>query len=207
MLMMTPLLPAVIMRSAASRPQRNTPVRFTSMTACHCAKAHLAYHRAVLRLDEQRIPNDAGVVDQDVEASEVFDDGLHCAGDVFFLRDTRQVGARRDAKSGALLARFFECFLVEVQQRDVCAVTCEGEGDCAANAARGAGDDGGLGLQLHLEEALAGDLQTQDCRITTAASTGARAPPSTSETQGAFATAVALGLLMLSAVALLRLAS
>ena len=34
---MTPPWPTWTMRSAPSRPHRNTPVRFTSMTACHCA--------------------------------------------------------------------------------------------------------------------------------------------------------------------------
>ncbi len=39
--MMQPGLPSRIIRSAASRPQRNTPVRFTSITACHCASGSL----------------------------------------------------------------------------------------------------------------------------------------------------------------------
>ena len=38
MLMITPGTLPTIMRSAASRPQRNTPVRFTSITACHWSR-------------------------------------------------------------------------------------------------------------------------------------------------------------------------
>ena len=35
--MMQPPSPASIIFAAASRPQRKTPVRFTSITACHCS--------------------------------------------------------------------------------------------------------------------------------------------------------------------------
>ena len=67
MLMITPPWPSLIMRSAASRPQRNTPVRLTSMTACHCVERHLADDDAVLDLDQQRVLDDAGIVHQHVE--------------------------------------------------------------------------------------------------------------------------------------------
>ncbi len=106
--------PTLIMRSAASRAHRNTPVRFTSMTACHCARLILSMIAPSFAFDHQRVADDAGVVHQDVEAPEIGDDGAHRASDVFFLRDACRVGARVDAVRGALLAGFFERLRVEI---------------------------------------------------------------------------------------------
>ena len=65
------------MRSAASRPHRNTPVRFTSITACRLRERHFAHDRAILRFHEQRIAQNSSIVDEDIEPAEVADDALH----------------------------------------------------------------------------------------------------------------------------------
>jgi hypothetical protein len=46
----------LIIRSAASRAHRNTPVRLTSMTACHCASVIFPTTRPSLTLIHVRLP-------------------------------------------------------------------------------------------------------------------------------------------------------
>ena len=74
MLTMDPL-PASIMSGATARVTKNTPFRFTLITASQSASAHLVDHR---------IPRDAGVVDKDVDCArlrlDALDHGVHRRG-------------------------------------------------------------------------------------------------------------------------------
>ena len=118
--MMQPPLRQRIIRSAASRPHKKTPVKLlTSMTACHCSRLSCAGDFAVLGLDEQAVAQDAGIRDAAVEPAEVRDDAIESADDVGLDADVRgEVPARTpSARHASRTAARPRC--VEVDQCEV----------------------------------------------------------------------------------------
>ncbi len=101
-------------------------------------------------LEERLADLDAGVVDEDVEAPEGGDGG---ADEALGLRGDADVGAERDGLPAQLLdlrrdgARFV--LLAVVVHGHVGALAREAQGDGLADAARAAGDEGGLAFESH----------------------------------------------------------
>ncbi len=111
-------------------------------------QAHLADH-PVLDLEQQAVAQDAGIVDQAVEAAEILGDLCDHAADLLFVGDIAQIGTC--VATGALAGRHGcgQAFLVEVDQRQACALGGQMLRHRAAEPLAAAGNDDDLVFQLH----------------------------------------------------------
>src|SRR5690606_4911995 len=98
---------------------------------------------------QQAIAQDASIVDQAVEAAEVLGDLCDHAADLLFVGDIAQIGTC--VTTGALAGRHRcgQAFLVEVDQRQACALGGQMLRHRAAEPLAAAGDDDDLVFQLH----------------------------------------------------------
>ena len=81
----------------------------------------------------------AGIVDENVDAAEIFGNLCHDSGDRVLVRDVEGIGFSTTAAFGG--DRSAGC-CVEIGDRDACAFGREKPGGCAPHAAGGTGDDG-----------------------------------------------------------------
>ena len=102
---------------------------------------------------------DAGIANQDVDASEARDDGGDALGDRFLVGDvhgdTDCLAATHPDFVGGRLGRGF----VEVGDCHLRAFARVNQRDVLADAAGGTGDDGGFVLELHLGPLSAATVQ------------------------------------------------
>ncbi len=87
---------------------------------------------------------DAGVVDQNVRRGGVAGDGLGEAGDLGFIGHVRRECPGTDAEFARAGGGLLEAREIAGHQDDIGASAGQGEGDFAAEAAAGAGDQGGF---------------------------------------------------------------
>src|SRR6266852_579902 len=92
--------------------------------------------------DSEAVAGDGGVVDEDVEAREFFEDGLEADFDLVEVGDVHFDSEGFPALSGELLDEGGEFFFVARGDGDLGAGFGEGQGGVAANALGGAGDEG-----------------------------------------------------------------
>ena len=147
MLTITPPLPSRIMRSAASRPHRNTPVRFTSMTACHCSRLILPLTAPSLALTSSASRTMPALLTMPSKRPKSATMRSKVAHDFVLARDVGAIAACLDAVRLAGGERVRQILELQVDQRQVRAVRGEILGEGTADAARGAGDGNGLALQ------------------------------------------------------------
>src|ERR1700704_3537497 len=148
-LTITPPTARLIMCCAASRAHRNTPVRFTSMTACHCASVILPTTRPsftftssasrtmpALLMRPSRRPKSAVTWSRAPHPAVL----IGSIGDVAACRRTRLPAAH--ATVSHLLA-------VGVQQGKIGALAGEVQGEGAADAASRSGHENGFAANIH----------------------------------------------------------
>ena len=147
MLMIAPSLLSSTIFAATSRVQEHAG----EVDVDHrlpLGQAHLADF-AILDLEQQAVAQDAGIVDQPMQATEVLGDARDHLADLLLAGDVAQVGAGLATGGLAGGHGFVQAVLVEVHQGQACAPACQVLGHGAAEALAAAGDDDDLVLQLH----------------------------------------------------------
>ena len=148
--MMRPPLPSWTMRSAPSRPHRKTPVRFTSMTACHCASDILEWIAPSWALTSRAsrvMPALFTSTSKRLKSATIASKRLD---DLRFLGDVDDVAARAHAARFAGGARLLERLGIAVERRDFGAAFRERERHRPPDATGRARDDHDLLSKLHV---------------------------------------------------------
>ena len=126
------------MCGTAARAHTITPRRLTSSISCRSSSDEVL---------QRRLAQQAGVVDEDVEAAPLLGDAVERALDGEGVGDVGRERQRLAAREADLLRRLGDRGWVAVEDRDEGAGTCERARRRGADAAAGAGHDGDAARQ------------------------------------------------------------